>query len=95
MVVGSIKKLRPLYEVELLETNQILQLKLYSWTSPQKSYSELYIFKSATKNYSHDDFLVLQQSLCNIHFSFGLFISIGQRENLVACTIKKYKFGAI
>ena len=37
-------------------------------------------------HFSLDDFLGLQQSLCNITFSLGIFMSKYQRENLLKCT---------
>ena len=37
-------------------------------------------------HFSPHDFLGLQQSLCNINFSFGIFISKYQRKNLLKCT---------
>ena len=36
--------------------------------------------------FSPHDFLGWQQSLCNINFSFGLFMSEYQRKNLLKCT---------
>ena len=35
---------------------------------------------------SPDDFLGLQQSLCNINSSFGIFMSKYQRKKLLKCT---------
>ena len=37
-------------------------------------------------HFSSDDFLGLQQSLCNINFSFGIFMSKYQRKNFLKCT---------
>ena len=37
-------------------------------------------------HFSPHDFLGLQQSLCNINFSFGIFMSKYQRKNLLKCT---------
>ena len=37
-------------------------------------------------HFSPHDFLGLQQSLCNINFSFGILMSKYQRKNLLKCT---------
>ena len=36
--------------------------------------------------FSPHDFLGLQQSLCNINYSLGIFMSKYQRKNLLKCT---------
>ena len=59
-------------------------------TGPRKKLQRPKLKKSQTApwkwHFSPDDFLGLQQSLCNINFSFGIFMSKYQRKNLLKCT---------
>ena len=75
-----------------MKSNFSRSMRLHSWTSPnwtQKKVTETKdqkILDRTLKMAFFCDFLGLQQSLCNINFSFGIFMSKYQRKNLLKCT---------
>ena len=82
-LVGCIKKLMALYEVQHCENCQIQPLNL-AQVAPEKSSREQSWKKSQTASwkwhFSPDDSLGLQQSLCNINSSLGIFMSKYQKK---------------
>ena len=89
-LVGCFKKLRALYEVQLLETYKIHSTVESHLSWARKKLQRPKLKKSQTApwkwHFSPHDFLGLQQSLCNINFSFGISMSEHQRKNLLKCT---------
>ena len=88
-LVGYTKKLRALYEVTLLENYYDSTVESH-FTGTRKKLQKSKLKKSQTAPWKwhfspDDDFLGLQQSLCNINFSFGIFMSKYQRKNLLKC----------
>ena len=87
-----------------MKSNFSRPLRFHSWTSsklaPRKKLQRPKLKKSETApwkwHFSPHDFLGLQQSLCNINFSFGIFMSKYQRKKFATkmhhgdCRIKKW-----
>ena len=78
-----------------MKSNFSRPFRFNSWISTkqyQKKVIEIEVMKirngaSLKWNFSLDDFLGLQQSLCNIISSSGIFISKTPRKNLPKCTM--------
>ena len=72
-----------------MKSNFSRPFRFHSWISPnlnQKKVTETKVEKIPNGTLTPHDFMGLQQSLCNINYSFGIFMSKYQRKNLLKCT---------